>query len=212
MVLLALQFKADLENLANVSLEESTPFDVKVKCSNCQESKEVVVSPTEEFAIDGSRGTCQFKMKCKMCERVGNIVITAKDGKETDAKNKSKSTPKEDDDEHAEVAAEDDASDEKSKKKGVKKNKSSKKKSQQDNTPRFTYNKKASGTFATVVIMDCRGMEVVSWAPKGGWSATGVNTPTTFKDISLADEFFDYDEEASKEVSIQAIETKVSKA
>jgi len=208
MVLLALQFKADLENITNVSLEESVLFAVKVKCSNCQESKDVVISPTDEFAIEGSRGTCQFRMKCKMCERIGSIAITEKDGKDKS----KKSTPKADDPEEA--SEEDASSDEKSKKKSSKKiAKSSKKKPLQDAIKaRFTYVKKASGTFATVVIMDCRGLEVVSWEPKVGWSATGVNTSTKFNDINLAEDFFDYDEESSKEVYIQAIETKVVKA
>ncbi|KAJ2385832.1 hypothetical protein GGI05_004574 [Coemansia sp. RSA 2603] len=64
------------------------------------------------------------------------------------------------------------------------------------------YTLEDSETKKPVLDMEWRGLEPVEFEPRDGWVAKGADSPTIF-DIDLTDrEWYDYDEEASTEVSI----------
>lgn len=45
-----------------------------------------------------------------------------------------------------------------------------------------------SGSFKTIAVFECRGVELIAFSPRVGWSAVGTETNTLFGDISLSDE------------------------
>lgn len=53
--------KAELENVAKVKFPEQ--WSLKVQDSSSDETRDVIVDPTNEEEITGSRGTCNFKLK-----------------------------------------------------------------------------------------------------------------------------------------------------
>ncbi|GBG24634.1 UPF0587 protein C1orf123-like [Hondaea fermentalgiana] len=56
-----LRVKAELENVAKVSFPEQ--WSLVVKAATSDETRSVIVDPTNEEEISGSRGTCNFKLK-----------------------------------------------------------------------------------------------------------------------------------------------------
>nr|XP_058951982.1 CXXC motif containing zinc binding protein-like isoform X1 [Pocillopora verrucosa] len=78
MVRIALQFKADLENLTNVKPEgEDFRWYLKLQCQNCGEDTKdwIYMSLGESQAIKGSRGNANFVSKCKLCGRENSMDI-----------------------------------------------------------------------------------------------------------------------------------------
>ena len=63
-----------------------------------------------------------------------------------------------------------------------------------------------SGIFANVALFDIRGAEPIAFEPMGGWTACGT-TGTVFEDISIADDFADYDEAVGEPVSIENVQS-----
>ncbi|KAH9820908.1 putative DUF866 domain protein [Teratosphaeria destructans] len=64
-----------------------------------------------------------------------------------------------------------------------------------------------------VITIDCRGLEFVEFKPDGAWKATGVESGTKFADIDLTEgDWYDYDEKASEEVSIQNMKWEIRRA
>mmetsp|Transcript_1350 Transcript_1350/g.2144 ORF Transcript_1350/g.2144 Transcript_1350/m.2144 type:complete len:157 (+) Transcript_1350:67-537(+) len=61
MVVYHLHVKADLENVSKVEFPEQWSLTVEQDGSN--ERREVIVDPSNEEEISGSRGTCNFKVK-----------------------------------------------------------------------------------------------------------------------------------------------------
>eukprot|EP00158_Paraphelidium_tribonemae_P003070 Partr_v1_DN25876_c0_g1_i1_m2859 putative Chromosome 1 open reading frame 123 len=65
--------------------------------------------------------------------------------------------------------------------------------------------------FKTIAVVECRGMEVMSWNPLDGFVAKSSNSSTVFDDITLEDDFFEYDEAAACSVGITEIAVEVKR-
>ncbi|KAH7250499.1 hypothetical protein FSOLCH5_000335 [Fusarium solani] len=64
-----------------------------------------------------------------------------------------------------------------------------------------------------IIEFDCRGLEFTEFKAEGEWLADGAETNTKFNDIDLVDgEWFDYDEKANEEVSINEIKWEIRRA
>ncbi|KAA3672580.1 uncharacterized protein DEA37_0000882 [Paragonimus westermani] len=74
------------------------------------------------------------------------------------------------------------------------------------------YTSEDSGQFKTIVVFDCRGLELLRFSPRVGWTARGVNSGTLFNDVSLTDSnWCDYDDVGNCEVSIFNVESRFVK-
>ncbi|KAJ2782995.1 hypothetical protein H4R18_001958 [Coemansia javaensis] len=60
--------------------------------------------------------------------------------------------------------------------------------------------------FATILSIECRGMEPVAFEPRGGWTAKGVDSNMRFEFDLDEGEWYGYDEKAGIEVSVADIE------
>ncbi|KAF8570688.1 hypothetical protein P879_07818 [Paragonimus westermani] len=49
------------------------------------------------------------------------------------------------------------------------------------------YTAEDSGQFKTIVVFECRGLDLLRFSPRVGWTARGVNSGTLFNDVSLTD-------------------------
>ncbi|KAF9898501.1 hypothetical protein BX616_003944 [Lobosporangium transversale] len=66
--------------------------------------------------------------------------------------------------------------------------------------------------FATIATIECRGLELVGFEPRSGWTAKGAESGTVFEDIDLTDgDWADYDEKSQMPVGISNIESKFIK-
>ncbi|THZ23099.1 DUF866-domain-containing protein [Aureobasidium pullulans] len=64
-----------------------------------------------------------------------------------------------------------------------------------------------------IIEIDCRGLEFVEFKPDGEWKATGIDSNTKFDAIDLTEgDWYDYDEKASEEVSIQGQKWEIKRA
>ncbi|SPN98553.1 probable DUF866 domain protein [Cephalotrichum gorgonifer] len=64
-----------------------------------------------------------------------------------------------------------------------------------------------------ILEVDCRGLELVSFSPEGGWLADGSDSGTKFTDIELVEgEWYDYDEKAGEEVGITNLKWEIVKS
>ncbi|KAI5458043.1 hypothetical protein BGZ63DRAFT_363547 [Mariannaea sp. PMI_226] len=64
-----------------------------------------------------------------------------------------------------------------------------------------------------VIEFDCRGLEFIEFKPEGEWLADGLDSGTKFTGIELLEgEWFDYDEKASEEVSINELKWEIRRA
>lgn len=64
-----------------------------------------------------------------------------------------------------------------------------------------------------IVMLDCRGLDLLEFKADGNWSAKGAETTTQFTDVDLTPgEWYDYDEKAGEEVSIKEIKWEVKRA
>ncbi|THW60353.1 DUF866-domain-containing protein [Aureobasidium pullulans] len=64
-----------------------------------------------------------------------------------------------------------------------------------------------------IIEIDCRGLEFVEFKPDGEWKATGIGSNTKFDAIDLTEgDWYDYDEKASEEVSIQGQKWEIKRA
>ncbi|CAD0109753.1 unnamed protein product [Aureobasidium uvarum] len=62
-----------------------------------------------------------------------------------------------------------------------------------------------------IIEFDCRGLEFVEFKPD--WKATGIDSNTKFDAIDLTEgDWYDYDEKASEEVSIQGQKWEIKRA
>ncbi|KAL1896779.1 hypothetical protein Sste5346_004412 [Sporothrix stenoceras] len=62
-----------------------------------------------------------------------------------------------------------------------------------------------------ILEFDCRGLEFVEFKPEGDWLAEGVDSNTKFTGIDLTDDWFDYDEKAGEEVSVQGLKWEIKR-
>ncbi|ETV96767.1 hypothetical protein H310_10075 [Aphanomyces invadans] len=65
-----------------------------------------------------------------------------------------------------------------------------------------------SGEFVPVVGFDCRGLEPVAWYPEGGYTLTSAGGTAVFRDVNLAEDWSEYDEDGEQAVGIYSIEHK----
>ncbi|KAJ1868084.1 hypothetical protein H4R99_000267 [Coemansia sp. RSA 1722] len=62
-----------------------------------------------------------------------------------------------------------------------------------------------SGQMKSILTVECRGLEPVGFEPRDGWEAKGVDSPTLFQ-IDLSEgEWYDYDENAAIDVSVNEL-------
>ena len=70
----------------------------------------------------------------------------------------------------------------------------------------------------TMLVMDCRGIEVVGFSPEGTWKAQGVESGTPFEEVTLEGgndgkwEWYEYDEKAGEEVSATNVSFEIGRA
>ncbi|KAF9980748.1 hypothetical protein BGZ75_008025 [Mortierella antarctica] len=75
-----------------------------------------------------------------------------------------------------------------------------------------TYDIENNDKFATIVTIECRGLELVGFEPREGWKAKGAESGTVFEDIDLTEgDWADYDEKSELPVAISNIEAKFVK-
>lgn len=81
-------------------------------------------------------------------------------------------------------------------------------------SPPRPYSADANGQFAPFITLDCRGLEFISFDPRGNWKCDGVEKKTPFTEVNLEDggEWVDYDEKAKVPVGISKIESEWSRA
>ncbi|KAJ5279217.1 hypothetical protein N7478_004589 [Penicillium angulare] len=73
------------------------------------------------------------------------------------------------------------------------------------------YDAQAKKAEQKIIEMDCRGLEFIDFKADGEWEAKGTESSTPFTAIDLLeDEWYDYDEKSSEEVSIKEITWKIS--
>jgi hypothetical protein len=64
-----------------------------------------------------------------------------------------------------------------------------------------------------IIEFDCRGLEFVEFKPDGEWKAAGLESTTKFDAIDLTEgDWYEYDEKASEEVSIQGQKWEIKRA
>ncbi|KAH6885798.1 hypothetical protein B0T10DRAFT_491645 [Thelonectria olida] len=64
-----------------------------------------------------------------------------------------------------------------------------------------------------IIEFDCRGLELMDFKPEGEWLADGVDSGTKFKEIELVEgDWYDYDEKAGEEVSINDLKWEIRRA
>ncbi|KAJ1965376.1 hypothetical protein GGI12_000808 [Dipsacomyces acuminosporus] len=68
-----------------------------------------------------------------------------------------------------------------------------------------------SGSFVSILTLECRGLEPVDFEPRDGWVAEGAESQTPFEVDLSEGEWYDYDEKAG-EVSITDIQFKITRA
>ncbi|KAG2154752.1 DUF866-domain-containing protein, partial [Suillus clintonianus] len=78
--------------------------------------------------------------------------------------------------------------------------------------PSKPYSAESNGQFATLLKMECRGLEFTEFNPMGTWTCKG-ETGTVFSDVDLEDDdWVDYDEKAKVDVRISKIESQWTRA
>ncbi|KAL8622458.1 hypothetical protein ACOMHN_034123 [Nucella lapillus] len=60
--------------------------------------------------------------------------------------------------------------------------------------------------FKTIVKFDCRGVSPEEFSPRAGWIAEGVESNTPFEIDLTQREWYDYDEKAGEQVSVNEVE------
>eukprot|EP00037_Helgoeca_nana_P008963 m.79034 g.79034 ORF g.79034 m.79034 type:complete len:173 (-) comp19258_c1_seq1:2361-2879(-) len=83
-----------------------------------------------------------------------------------------------------------------------------------------TYDVADSGNFKTIVVFECRGVELHAYTPGGGWQCKGwvpaseenggedKLTGTDFPDVDLSDDWAEYDEKSDESVEIMEMATQ----
>ncbi|KAH3688081.1 hypothetical protein WICPIJ_000923 [Wickerhamomyces pijperi] len=77
----------------------------------------------------------------------------------------------------------------------------------------YTAEDSEDGKYVDLLVIEARGVDLVKFIPENGFfEAKGVKG-TKFEEIDLSEgEFFDYDDDASQEISIQDIDWKISRS
>lgn len=74
------------------------------------------------------------------------------------------------------------------------------------------YTNDDSGSFVTLIVFECRGIEPVAFDFRNGWKVSSSCSNMTFSDVDLSEtEWYDYDDNANESVSITELEVKFIK-
>ncbi|KAF9432736.1 hypothetical protein BGZ76_010387 [Entomortierella beljakovae] len=157
MPILALQIKAELENIAElIPADADYTWHFKIQCTKCREidSNFITMNALEKAETSSGRGEANLVMKCKFCKCESSADFVSKP---------------------------------------------------------VAYDAENNDKFATVVTIECRGLELVGFEPRDGWNAKG-STGYPFDNIDLTDgDWADYDEKAELPVTISNIEARFVK-
>ncbi|KAF9129544.1 hypothetical protein BGW39_004058 [Mortierella sp. 14UC] len=158
MPILALQIKAELENITElIPADADHTWHFKVQCTKCREidSNVITMNAIDKAEMGSGRGEANLVMKCKFCKCESSADIVSKP---------------------------------------------------------VAYEIENNDKFATIVTVECRGLELVGFEPREGWKAKGAESGTPFEDIDLTDgDWADYDEKSELPVGISSIESKFVK-
>ncbi|KAL7269391.1 hypothetical protein RUND412_007948 [Rhizina undulata] len=80
-------------------------------------------------------------------------------------------------------------------------------------TPPSAYAATSPAKAASILTLECRGCDLVSFHADGEWGAKNEESGTEFTDIDLSSgEWYEYDEKAGCEVSIKDVNFEIKKA
>jgi len=82
-----------------------------------------------------------------------------------------------------------------------------------EQAPLSPYTADHSGTFSSILTVECRGLEFTHFDPWGNWKCKSTDSTTVFSDFKFEDgEWFDYDEKAARPVQITSLESRFTRA
>ncbi|KAG0319645.1 hypothetical protein BGZ99_004976 [Dissophora globulifera] len=158
MPILALQIKAELENITElVPADADHTWHFKVQCTKCREidANFITMNAIDKAEMGSGRGEANLVMKCKFCKCESSADLVSKP---------------------------------------------------------VAYDIEHNDKFATLITIECRGLELVGFEPREGWKAKGAESGTVFEDIDLTEgDWAEYDEKSELPVGITSIESKFIK-
>ncbi|KAF9337616.1 hypothetical protein BG006_003789 [Podila minutissima] len=158
MPVLALQIKAELENITDlIPADADHTWHFKVQCTGCREVDQnwITMNAIDKAELSSGRGEANLVMKCKFCKRESSADFASKP---------------------------------------------------------VAYEIENNDKFATIVTIECRGLEPVNFEPRMGWKAKGAESGTVFDDVDLSEgEWVEYDDKSELPVGISNIEAKFVK-
>ena len=202
MPVFVLEFRADLDNIQSLALNEGNLF--KLNISHEGETKEgITVAAEDVIELDGSKG----EVLVHTIVPDDYTMLTLFPSKTTSHRLYTISTLK------ANFVMKWPGATQQSYIKLTNMPKAGKGKKGKDGRPgpEGTY-ASDSGDFVKMVAMECRGLEIDKWIVTSDFKATGLEG-TIFDEVDLADEdgWCDYDEKNNESVSITNVETRVTK-
>ncbi|KAF9244614.1 hypothetical protein BU15DRAFT_85991 [Melanogaster broomeanus] len=81
-----------------------------------------------------------------------------------------------------------------------------------DPSPVRPYTEAHSGNFSDILVVECRGLELIGFEPQGTWTCKGAESGTIF-DVDFEDgEWEDYDEKKALSVRVSFMESRWNRA
>ncbi|KAF9213547.1 hypothetical protein BGZ59_005177 [Podila verticillata] len=158
MPVLALQIKAELENITDlIPADADHTWHFKVQCTGCREVDQnwITMNAIDKAELSSGRGEANLVMKCKFCKRESSADFSSKP---------------------------------------------------------VAYEIENNDKFATIVTIECRGLEPVDFEPRMGWKAKGAESGTVFDEVDLSEgDWAEYDDKSELPVAISNIEAKFVK-
>ncbi|XP_037948865.1 UPF0587 protein CG4646 [Teleopsis dalmanni] len=75
-----------------------------------------------------------------------------------------------------------------------------------------TYTQDDSGTFKTIVVFDCRGVEPIEFSPRSGWIVRAADNGQQFEDVDLSeDDWVEYDQKNKNSIGVYEFASKFIK-
>ncbi|KAH8304554.1 UPF0587 protein GA18326 [Drosophila kikkawai] len=69
-----------------------------------------------------------------------------------------------------------------------------------------------AGSFKTIVVFDCRGVEPVEFSPRAGWRVSSSENGQAFEDVDLSeDDWVEYDQKNNNSVGVYEFASKFIK-
>jgi len=77
----------------------------------------------------------------------------------------------------------------------------------------YTADHSESGTFSSILVVECRGLEFTKFDPRGQWTCKGIGSNTIFGEVEFTEgEWFDYDEKGARPVQITSLTSRFTRA